>query len=107
MSEVKWCDINDPETNVKGQTGHSFSARDIGARTFTQTRMVPVATGNSYGTATYQNRTEVTEVIDICGYHFSKQNPFQTGDDTKAIEAESVEAERDMWRAKYEAATGQ
>lgn len=114
MSGTKWCNINDPETNVKGQVGHAFSDQDPDAQSYTQTRTIKVNTGNSYGRSTYQDREEVTTVIDMCGYHVRKQMPFQADNEqAPAIEAsieddekESLEAERDMWRSKYDAERG-
>ena len=114
MSGSMWCNINDPETNVKGQVGHAFSDADPDAQQYRQTRKVKTATGNSYGQTTYQDREEVTTVIDMCGYHVRKQMPFQADNElAPAIEAsieddetESLEAERDMWRSKYDAERG-
>lgn len=78
MSNALWCDINDPETNVKGQIGHSFSDRDEDMQHFRNTHTVKVPTGNSYGRATYQDREEITTEMHVCGYHWRKQNPFDT-----------------------------
>jgi hypothetical protein len=114
MSGAIWCNINDPETNVKGQVGHAFSDQDPDAQQYRQTRKVKQATGNSYGQTTYQDREEVTTVIDMCGYHVRKQMPFQADNEqAPAIEAsiedaekDALEAERDMWRDKYDAERG-
>jgi hypothetical protein len=114
MSGVIWCNINDPETNVKGQVGHAFSDQDPEMQQYRQTRKVKQATGNSYGQTTYQDREEVTTVIDMCGYHVRKQMPFQADNEqAPAIEAsiedvekDALEAERDMWRDKYDAERG-
>jgi hypothetical protein len=107
MSGVLWCNINDPETNVRGQVGHAFSDQDPDAQQYRQTRKIKVETGNSYGKTTYQDREEITTIIDMCGYHVRKQMPFQADNEQataiEAAEVESVQAERDMWKAKYEA----
>lgn len=105
LSQSLWCDVNDPETNVVGQIGHSFSANDENRQHFTQTRKVNIPTGNSYGQPTYQERQEVTEVVDFCGYHWAKQNPFlsRSPDAIEAAELESSQSEAEMWQAKYEA----
>lgn len=76
MSMAVWCDIDDSETNAFGQVGHSFSSKDPDKRHFSQTQTVEVPTGNSYGQTTYQERQEVTDELDMCGYHWRKSNPF-------------------------------
>ncbi len=81
MSNSLWCNIDDPETNVPHQIGHSMSIDDPDRQHFEQTRTVQVPTGNSYGRATYQDRQEVTTSIDMCGYHWRKQNPFSAQED--------------------------
>jgi hypothetical protein len=113
MSQAAWCNFDDPDTNVIGQIGHSFNADDPDRQHFTQTKRVNVPTGNSYGQATYQERQEVTEVIDFCGYHWEKQNPFRAREpialpattvaDIDTAEMEAATADADMWRARYEA----
>lgn len=105
VSQCLWCDVNDPVTNVKGQIGHSFSAKDLNRQHFEQTQQVAVPTGNSYGQTTYQARDEITVEMDMCGYHAGKQNMFQTDSATaiEAVEQAATESEVDMWKAKYEA----
>jgi hypothetical protein len=113
MTDASWCNINDPETNVIGQEGHAFNSEDPDAQRFTQTRRVNVPTGDSYGRPTYQERQEVTEVINICGYHWAKQNPFRQNEptaipadivtDIDEAETAAATADADMWRARYEA----
>src|SRR5277367_5564157 len=88
MSDAAWCNINDKETNAKFQVGHSFNADDEDREHFTKTRTVNVETGNSYGRKTYQERQEVTETLDMCGYHSRKQaGLFQNDPQPEAIEA--------------------
>lgn len=110
MSHTLWCDIDDTTTNqMPGVPGHSFSMSDPDRQHFTNTRTVQVNTGNSYGRSTFQEREEVTTELDICGYHFRKQNPFQapkviesTIDEAIAeAEADSQVSETEMWRSKY------
>jgi hypothetical protein len=113
MTDASWCNINDPETNVIGQQGHSYNAEDPDAQTFTQTRKINVPTGDSYGRTTYQERQEVTERISICGYHWAKQNPFRpnvpealpatTISDIDEAELDAADASAEMWKARYEA----
>lgn len=116
MSRAEWCNINDKETNAPFQVGHSFNGDDEDREHFTKTRTVNVPTGDSYGRRTYQERQEVTETLDMCGYHARKQaGLFQnnvppaieatsvTSDSIADVEAESEQSEADMWRAKYEA----
>jgi hypothetical protein len=109
MSNAAWCNVNDPETNVKGQIGHAFDSNDPDKQHFTQTRKVNIPTGNSYGNATYQERQEVTEIVDFCGYHWQKQNPFRPPapipieSEIESVEHDADESEAEMWRAKYEA----
>lgn len=105
LSGVSWCDIDDKETNVKGQVGHPMSTKDPDRRHFTQTANARALTGNSYGTPTYQESQEVTEVIDVCGYHWRKQNLFQAPEPSalESAEVEAAKAEAKMWRTKYEA----
>ena len=100
MSSTLWCDIPDPETDYKGQTGHPFSAKDPEKRHYEETQMVDVPTGNSYGRTTYQPREEITESLDICGYHMRKRNPFQgkTEDKLTALEKDNAQ-----WQAGFEA----
>src|ERR1700733_240759 len=73
MSQSAWCNINDKETNAPFQVGHAFNADDEDREHFTKTRKVNVETGNSYGRPTYQERQEITETLDMCGYHSRKQ----------------------------------
>lgn len=90
VSETVWCDIDDEKTNsyLGGIPGHPFPAKDPDRQRFTQTRQVPVPTGNSYGVPTYQEHTQVTTEMDVCGYHWAKQNPFQqTPRKAQALEA--------------------
>lgn len=106
MSQASWCNINDKETNAPFQIGHSFNGDDEDREHFTKTRLVNVETGNSYGRKTYQERQEITETLDMCGYHSRKQaGLFQTAEplEIETIEAEAEVSEADMWRAKYEA----
>jgi hypothetical protein len=95
MSGALWCD--------KGN--HAFSMKDQNRQHFVNTHTVEVLTGNSYGNPTYQPRQEVTEEMDICGPHWLEDNPFMAAEPTaiEAAEAEAVESEADMWKAKYEA----
>lgn len=108
MSNALWCDIDDPDTNAMGQTGHSFSAKDPDKRHFAQTASVPVETGNSYGRPTYQQREEITDELDMCGYHWRKQNPFLARN-TPEIPAgptlQDLEEKNEDWQAGYDAAT--
>lgn len=113
MSQAAWCNFDDPETNVVGQIGHSFNADDPDRQHFTQTKRVNIPTGNSYGQPTYQERQEVTEVIDFCGYHWAKQNPFRPREpiaissttiaDINEAEIAAADADASMWKARYEA----
>ena len=57
MSQALWCDKSE----------HAFSGKDPEKQHFVNTHEVQVPTGNSFGRATYQERVEVTEEIDICG----------------------------------------
>lgn len=77
MSGTIWCDIDDPETNLPHAVGHPFSEKDINRQHFSRTGTERIHTGNSYGNPTYQDREIVTAEMDICGYHWEKQNPFQ------------------------------
>lgn len=110
MSQAAWCNINDPETNAAFQIGHSFNGDDEDREHFTKTRTVNIPTGNSYGRATYQERQEVTETLDMCGYHsrkqaglFSDPPAIVTAETIDEVETEATQAEADMWRARYEA----
>lgn len=110
MSTALWCDIDDPETNALGQIGHSFSQKDVDRRHFAQTAQVEVQTGNSYGNPTYQNRQEVTDELDMCGYHWRKQNPF-LAKNTPEIPAPptlaDLEKESDDYERGWDAAVNQ
>jgi hypothetical protein len=111
MSQSAWCNINDKETNAPFQIGHAFNADDEDREHFTKTRTVNVETGNSYGRKTYQERQEITETLDMCGYHSRKQAGLFQSTEPPAIEATAIEeveaeaeqSEAEMWRAKYEA----
>lgn len=111
MSQAGWCNINDPETNATFQIGHSFSMGDEDKEHFTKTRSVSIPTGNSYGRATYQEREEITETLDMCGYHARKQAGLfdqtpaitATVEDIEAAEADAADANAEMWKARYEA----
>lgn len=100
MSDSLWCDVDDPEMNVKGQIGHPFSSKDANRRHYEQTVPVQVPTGNSYGQTTFQERLEVTEVLDMCGYHYAKTNPFQPLQEKKI---QALERENEDWQRGYEA----
>lgn len=107
MSDAKWCDIDDPQTNQFGQTGHSFSAKDPERRHFAQTAEVDIPTGNSYGTTTFQRREEITDELDMCGYHWRKQNPFlakKTPEIPAGPSLADLEEEDANYRRGYEAA---
>ena len=74
---------------------------------FAQTQMVPNLTGNSFGRPTYQDREEITEELDMCGYHWRKQNPFQAKAKPEIPAPptlEDLEVEDENYRAGYEAA---
>jgi hypothetical protein len=107
MSQTLWCDIDDPETNAPHQMGHCFPAKDMDRKHFAQTQMVPTRTGDSYGRSTYQDREEITDELDMCGYHWRKQNPFHAAN-TPEIPApptlEDLEERDNEWRAGYDAA---
>lgn len=109
MSASLWCNINDVETNATYQIGHAFSEADEDREHYTKTRTVEIPTGNSYGRATYQERQEVSETIDVCGYHARKQAGLTqnaitvTAEDIDTVEEGATQAEADMWRARYEA----
>jgi hypothetical protein len=109
MSQSAWCNINDKETNAPFQIGHAFNADDEDREHFTKTRKVNVPTGDSYGRPTYQERQEITETLDMCGYHSRKQaglfqkTPEITAEVIDDIEAEADQADADMWKARYEA----
>lgn len=102
MSTALWCDKGD----------HAFSAKDPLKQHFSQTQTVTVPTGNNYGRATYEERREVTEELDICGPCWSKANPFSKNnppaiqgysEETIAAEKEAEVSEAEMWKARYEA----
>jgi hypothetical protein len=105
VNYVVWCNINDPETNIPHQVpGHPFPDTDPDMQHFTQTRKVQVNTGNSYGTPTYQDRTEVTTEIYMCGYHWRKQNPFQSNaDEDKPILSQVEEKTEEYLRGYHDA----
>lgn len=89
MSDVLWCDIDDPETNVPHQIGHAFTAKDVNRRHWMDQHTESVPTGNSYGRTTFQDREVVTTEIDICGYHWAKQNPFRSNREENPPEIEA------------------
>ena len=95
-----WCDIDDPETNLPHSQvpGHPFSDKDVNRQHFSRTGSERVNTGNSYGNPTYQDREIVTAEMEICGYHWQKQNPFQPG--KKAI-PEDEETEKESFLKGY------
>jgi hypothetical protein len=104
MSQAFWCDVDDAETNAFGQTGHAFSGKDPDRRHYAETQEVTVNTGNSYGRPTFQERQEVTETLDMCGYHHNKRNMFKaTPKAIEKAEVEAAKADADMWRSRYEA----
>lgn len=108
MSISLWCDIDDPETNAFGQSGHAFSSKDPDKRHFAQTQTVSVHTGNSYGSPTYQDRQEVTEELDMCGYHWRKSNPFLAKNKPEIPAPptlQDLEETNSEWQAGYDAAT--
>lgn len=111
MGSALWCDVDDPEMNIPNYVGHPFPAKDPDRKHFAQTEMVQVPTGNSYGQTTYQQREEITEEIEMCGYHRMKmQNPFQTrrqitnGEKEEQPTLEDLEMEDEQYRAGYDAA---
>lgn len=110
MAATIWCEIDDPETNALHQIGHPFSAKDPDKRHFSQTRTVDIPTGNSYGRTTYQEREEVTDELDMCGYHWGKQNPFAVKKeinppvDSAQATLDELEDEDSNYRAGYDAA---
>lgn len=94
MSVALWCDKGD----------HAFSAKDEERQHFTQTQMVTIPTGNSYGRTTYEERKEVTEELDICGPCWKSGSPFsKEKPEIETVEAEAEVSEAEMWRARYEA----
>ena len=95
MSTAIWCDKGD----------HAFSAKDTERQHFTQTQLVTVPTGNSYGRTTYEERKEVTEELDICGPCWKTGSPFSKDkpSEIEAAEEENALSETEMWRSKYEA----
>lgn len=94
VSQALWCDKSD----------HAFSSKDPERQHFAQTQTVPVATGNSYGTPTYQDRMQVTEEIDICGPCWKSGGVMAE----KAIPAsptlDDMQQYNDDWQAGYNAA---
>jgi hypothetical protein len=92
MSTALWCDKGD----------HSFSAKDPDKQHFSQTQTVSVNTGNSYGRATYQDRQEITEELDICGPCWKKTNPFQPQEEAEKLpKALTVDAETEEYLRGY------
>lgn len=110
MADTIWCEIDDPETNMTNQIGHPFSSKDPDKRHYSDTRTVDVPTGNSYGRTTFQQREEVTEEFDMCGYHYRKQNPFLARNKPEIPAPETsktldeLEREDQEYRAGYDAA---
>jgi hypothetical protein len=111
MSVSLWCDIDDTDTNAFGQHGHAFSGNDPDRRHFVQTAQVRVPVGNSYGNPVYQDRQQVTEELDMCGYHWRKSNPFLAEKKTELPSSstaqktlQELEEEDEEYRRGYEAA---
>jgi hypothetical protein len=90
MSLVVWCD--------KGN--HPFSGKDPNRQHFTQTKMVDVPTGNSYGQPTYQERQQVTSEMDICGPCWADENPFEPKEKDAVPE---LELDSETWQAGFDA----
>jgi hypothetical protein len=63
-----WCDVGT----------HAFSPSDPDKHSYTETKQVQKYRGNSYGAAVYQDETEVTATITMCGPCYKKSRPFQT-----------------------------
>lgn len=84
MTQVLWCNTDDPETNAPHQIGHSFPDSDPDRRKFEETKVITLKTGNSYGNPVYQDHDEVTTTINMCGYHWSKLDPFRAQATPKA-----------------------
>lgn len=99
MSQAMWCD--------KGE--HAFSAKDPDRQHFTKTATVEVPTGNSYGRATYQQREEITEQLDICGpcwkagNDFSKRQPERPEIPPEKATIEDLERDDTSYRAGFAA----
>lgn len=74
---VLWCMTDDPETNAPHQVGHSFPDSDPNRRHFEETKPIHRQTGNSYGQPVYQDQDEVTTIVEMCGYHWERVNPFR------------------------------
>lgn len=102
MPNTLWCTVNDPETNLVHQIGHPFPANDPDRRHFAQTEMVNVLTGNSYGRPTYQQQEQITEEVDICGYH-GKRDFFGAKKEIPAPTLDDLEEKDEEWRKGYEA----
>lgn len=103
MPATLWCSINDPETNYTHHIGHPFPANDPDRTHYAQTRVVQRNTGNSYGRVTYQDQEEITDEVDICGYH-GKANFFQTKKEIPAPTLDELEKETTSWQEGYDAA---
>lgn len=97
---VLWCNTDDSETNAPHQTGHPFPDSDPNRRHFEETKPVRVKTGNSYGHAVYQDQEEVTTVIEMCGYHWEKVNPFRPAAADKTL---ALETEKTAWEQGFDA----
>lgn len=110
MPESLWCEVDDPEMNYTNQVGHPFSSKDPLKHHFEDTVTVQQYTGNSYGQAVYQPRSEVTNTFDMCGYHWERHNPFSskrqingpTDQEPKTLD--ELEREDSDYRRGYEAA---
>lgn len=105
MAGTLWCEINDPETNLLHQIGHPFPENDPNRETWTRTRTEQVQTGNSYGKPVFQDRERVTYEMDICGYHFAKQNPFQSN--APEVEASSADKTEEYLRGYKDGILGE
>ena len=84
MSNAKWCD----------QGNHPYSELDTEARSVTITMNRP----DEYGRMRPASITK-----DICGRCGNSIPVLGPAESTDRAELESVQAEADMWRAKYEA----
>ena len=84
MSNAKWCD----------QGNHAYSELDTDAQSITITMTRP----DEYGRMRPASLTK-----DICGRCAHSIPVLTSAESTDRAEIESVQAEADMWRAKYEA----
>lgn len=86
MSQALWCDIGN----------HAFSAKDPDREHYTQTKKRKQNVGNSYGTAVYQDQTDITDELDVCGPCVARQGLFSGPQDSipaKAVAAPGLEEE--------------